>query len=205
MEQRNNDRWWKAWPLATPTRIGVLAASFAAVLLVVAPGTAQPSGASPTGLSESSTKREAMPPELLKSYVQVRTRLIRLVDSFMRTYRSCARRKGFLTRAWGACAYPAYIRRYYRAMTAMITFMRGAVQKVPFNQPCHVAMVSYQSKLTVARASATEVVVYARGGGFPRTRLVEEAREFVRDRNRATSARLRVNRICGAPRERDVR
>ena len=192
---------------ATRTRTAVLVASLAAALVVAAAAAAQPSRVA-TNLPTSSTKAtEGMPPDVLRSYVKVRTRLIIQVDAFMRTYRSCARRKGYLNRAWSECVRPAMSTKYIPAMSAMFKVLLRAWAGTDSADPCFRPILRYSSTLVRARQDVLNLVHYTSREGsryisFSQRKARQYARKFVISRNRATNARLRVNRVCGAPPER---
>jgi hypothetical protein len=130
------------------------------------------------------------------SYVSVRTTLVKQVNAFMATYRSCSRREGFLTKAWGACVEPARVQKYVPAMLAMDRFIQGAILEVKPTDRCYSALASYVSRNVAARVAATHVVSHARLANASKTQLADEAARFVVARNVATNARLHVNEVC---------
>jgi hypothetical protein len=164
-------------------------AAVAAVLACLVAALVLAPSASPSGMS----------PELWTSYVHVRTDLVKKVNSFMATYRSCARSKGFLTKSWGRCVQPALTGKYWPAVQSMDTFLHRAILKVDPRDDCYLAMVAYVSRNQAARRAATLVVYYSYLIKSSSQLRREKAARFVLDRNKATNARLAVNRIC-APR-----
>jgi hypothetical protein len=153
-------------------------------------------------LAVASPASGGMSPEMWSSYVEVRTTLVKQVNSFMATYRSCSRREGFLTKAWGACVEPARVQKYVPAMLAMDRFLQGAIVNVKPTDQCYRAISSYVSRNVAARVAATHVVTHARLANVSRQQLASEADRFVVARNVATNARLQVNKLCSPLSER---
>jgi hypothetical protein len=161
----------------------------AAVVVACAAALVAAPSASPAGLT----------PARWKQYVQVRAKLVKNVNTFMATYRSCARSKGFLTIAWAKCADPSLHKDYWPAMFAMDRFIYHALVSTSPNgdtRECWKAMAFYGSRNQRARNSATHVVQNTWLFKQPMSERRKWAKRFVIDRNVATNARLKVNRVC---------
>jgi hypothetical protein len=146
-------------------------------------------------LSVASSASANMEPNTWRKYVTVRTKLIRDVNSFMATYRSCATQKGFLTIAWGQCVEPALYPKYVVPM-ANIDKLLIAVLAAPTRDECYDTVHKYTVLNQRARMSAIRVIRDTWQFKRPMARRQANAQTFTIDRNKATNMRLRIDEVC---------
>lgn len=146
-------------------------------------------------LSVASSASANMDAKTWNRYVVVRTKLIRDVNSFMATYRSCARQKGFLTIAWGQCVEPALYPKYVVPMANMDK-MLIAVLAAPARDECYETVHKYTVLNQRARMSAIHVIRDTWQFKRPMARRQADAATFTIDRNKATNMRLRIDEVC---------